>query len=145
MSEEQVRSVCEKAGSRLLQYKKARRTIFLLPAGDLVTVCIDRDTAEVHKMRGFLNFRIRVRRVCSWNLNRILSKLRVDERHHRLITTVLLDVLTERLARCHSVSNAVIKAATGALDPFEEVHCRIDELADAAGSPGPAQPGVSAS
>lgn len=130
MSEEQVRIVCENAGSSLLQYQEAVRAVVRLRDRRKIAINVRRDLAEIRQTRGFYDLLFETPVVGSWDLIPLYEEAPGDCRlSETVIQAAVLDALVERLVCCNSLSDVTRRSVTNALDPFDIVSGRLDALA----------------
>ena len=126
---DQLRLICAKTGCRLLKYREAQQATVRLPDGGVLAIQIGEEIATMSRTLGVLGLQVNLQPVRLW----ILFELHVEEHHgerlpRREVDAIFLDVLIERLTGCLSVCDAIGKAVTGALDPFDDVRRQLDKL-----------------
>ena len=105
-------------GGELLSYKEACRAVVRLPGGQRVAITMGPNRAEMRQCYKYFGMLLTLRPMVSIDLNGMLHDNPSDARATFNHATIL-DTLIKRISSCRSLGDVLVKASTGALDPFQ--------------------------
>jgi hypothetical protein len=106
-----------KKGGELLTYKEARYAVIRLAGGQRISIAIDRNMVELRRSYGIFDRLMKANPIALLDLDEMYDDAQ-DDTQTPLDGAAVLDILIERVSSCRSRGDVIVKASTGALDPF---------------------------